>query len=122
MTIGTMPPIMKQDLPAILRHERGGHETRNGAAERYTSNRDNRKRGAQFARRGFGIDGDDIGNNAADAKARQQAQPEHLVEIGRIGRGQREDAKQQVRPNQRRLAAVAVADPAEQAPSQTECR
>jgi hypothetical protein len=49
-----------------------------------------------------------------DAKACKQAQPEHLIEVCRIGRRQGENAEEQVRPDQRRLAAVAVADPTKQ--------
>src|SRR5262249_7603415 len=98
----------------MLRYKRRGNEAGNGAADRYTSNSDNRTLGAKFARRGFGVDGDDIRNNTTDTQARQQTQPEHLIEIGRKGRGKRENAEQQVRPDQRCLAAVAVSDPAKQ--------
>ena len=67
-----------------------------------------RLRGAEF-----GVDGDDIRNDAADAEAGDEAQPEQFGEIGRIGGDEGEDAEQQIRADQRRLAAVAVADPAE---------
>jgi len=40
--------------------------------------------------RGFGIDGHDVGNDAADAETGQQPQPEHLLEIARVGGGEGE--------------------------------
>jgi len=98
----------------MLRYERRGDEAGNRTADRYAANRDNRKGRTQFARGGFGIQGHDVGDNAADAKACKQAQPEHLIEICRIGRRQGENAEEQVRPDQRRLAAVAVTDPTKQ--------
>ena len=64
-----------------------------------------RLRGAEF-----GIDGDEVRNDAADAEAGDEAQPEQLGEIGRIGGDEGEDAEQQVGEDQRGLAAVAVAD------------
>ena len=98
MTIGTMPPIRNRICQPCVGTKRRGDEARNGAADRHAADRDDRQRGAQLARRGFGVDGDDVRDDAADAEARQQTQPEHLVEIGRIGRRKREDAEQQVRP------------------------
>jgi hypothetical protein len=104
----------EQDLPAVLRHENRRHKSRNGAAERHAADAYNRQRGAQLARRGLGIDGDDIGNDTADAQPREQPQPEHLIEVGRIGGGQCEYAEQQIRADQRRFAAIAVAHPAKE--------
>ena len=93
MTIGTMPPIRNRicqpycgTSAAVTKPGMappiGTHPTAIIASGR-----------AQFARRGtFGVDGDDIRDNTADTQARQQTQPEHLIEIGRIGRGKRENA------------------------------
>src|SRR5215216_4465175 len=55
-----------------------------------------------------------IGDDAADAKPGEQPEPEHLLEGARVGGRQRENAKQQVRADQRRFATVTIAYPAEQ--------
>ena len=104
---------VEKDGPAVVRYERGGNKPRNGPADRDAAHRDDRQSGAQVPRRRLGIDGNDVGNDAADADPGQQAQPEHLLEIGGIGRGKREDAKPQVRADEGGLAAIAVADPSE---------
>ena len=65
----------------MRRHQRGRDEARDGAAERHAADGEDRQRGAHLARRGFGIDGDRVGDDAADAEARQEPQPEHLREI-----------------------------------------
>ena len=98
----------------MRRHQSGGDESWNGAAEWHKADANQRERCAVFAWRGFGIDCDHVGDDTADAQAGKQAQPEKLLKVGRIGRGQGEYAKQQIRGNQRGLAAVAVADPSEQ--------
>src|SRR6185437_8406169 len=104
----------EDDRPAMRRHQRGGDEARNGAAERHEADGDDGERGAQPPRRRLRVDGDDVRNDAADAEARKQAQPEHLVEVRRIGGADGENAEHEVGGDQRRLAAVAVADPSEQ--------
>ena len=65
----------EQDLPAILRHQGRAGEAGQRAAERDHAGGDDRERGAQIARCGFRIDRDNIGNDAADAEAGDQAQP-----------------------------------------------
>src|SRR5208282_6283811 len=49
----------------------------------------------------------------ADAEPGDQAQPGQFSEIGRPGGDEREYPEQQIAEDKRRLAAVAVADPAE---------
>jgi len=80
----------EDDLPAVLWHQHGRHEARNGSAERHRTDGDDGECRTQPARRRFRVDGDHIWNDATDAKPSQQPQPEHLVEIGGVGSGQRE--------------------------------
>jgi hypothetical protein len=103
----------KQDLPTVCRHECRRHKAGNGAADRNAADRNDRQRRPQMTWRGFGVDGDHVGNDTADAEPRQQPQPEHLLEIGRIGGGKGEHAEPQVRTDQRGLAAIPVAHPSE---------
>ena len=103
---------LEQDLPAILRHQRRGGEAGQRAAERHQADGDDRQRGAQIARRRFGVDGDEVRDDAADAEPGDEAQRGQFGEIGRIGGDEGEDAEQEVGEDQRGLAAVAVADPA----------
>ncbi len=105
----------EQDGPAVLRDEDGGDEARDGAANRNAADRDEGQGSAQVVRRRFDVDRDHVGDDSADADAGEQAQPEHLVEIRRIGGDQGEQAEQQVGAGQRYLAAGPVADPAEHA-------
>ena len=80
----------EDDLPAVLWHQHGRDEARNGSAERHRTDGDDGECRAQPARCGFRVDGDHIWNDATDSKPSQQTQPEHLVEIGGVGSGQRE--------------------------------
>ena len=105
---------VEKDGPAVVRYERGGNKPGNGPADRDAAHRDDRQSGAQVPRRRLGIDGNDVGNDAADANSRQQPQPKHLLQVARIGCGEREHPEQQVRSHQRGFASIAVADPAEQ--------
>ena len=109
---------VKQDLPAVRRHQHGGDEAGNGAAERHAADREDGQSRAHLPRRGFGVDGNRVGDHAADTDAGEEPQPEHLREVGREGGGQGEHAEDDVRPDQRRLAAEAVADPAEESRSE----
>ena len=77
-----MPPIDEQDLPAVRGHQSGGDDAGNGAAEWHKADADQRERCAVFARRGFGIDCDHVRDDAADAEAGKQAQPEKLLKVG----------------------------------------
>ena len=61
----------------------------------------------------FGIDGDEVGNDAADTEPGEKPQPGQLRQIGGIGGRVSERAEQDVRQNECGLAAVTVADPAE---------
>jgi hypothetical protein len=105
-------PDQEQELPAILRHQGCGHNAGDRAADRHEADRDQRQGRAQLPRRGFGVDGNDVGNNAADADAGDQAQPEHLRDVAGVGCNPGEYTKQQQRADERGLAAVAVTDPA----------
>ena len=103
---------LKQDRPAIMRNERRADEAGQRAAHRHAADGDDRQRRAQPARRRFGVDRNEVGNDAADAEAGEKPQPEQLRQIGRIGGRKRQHAEQKVGDDQRRLAAVAVADKA----------
>ena len=94
-------------------HEKRADHAAERAAQRHAPHRDDRQRGAQIARRQLGADRHQIRNDAADAEAGDQPQPEELRQVGRISGDEGEDAEQKVGADQRRLAAVAVADPAE---------
>ena len=104
---------LKQGLPAILGYEERADDTAERAAHRHAPHGDDRQRGAQIARRRLGADRHQIWNDAADAEAGNQPQPEELRKVGRISGDEREDAEQKVGADQSRLAAVAVPDPAE---------
>src|SRR5262249_36102360 len=81
------------NLPTIFRHERRGYKTWDSAADWHAADGDNSKRGTQLTRRRFSVDRDNVRNNTPDPKACQQAEPEHLIEVGRVCRDEREDAK-----------------------------
>ena len=98
-----------------MRHEGRGDKARNGSPDWHAAHRDNRQGGAQVPRRRLRVDGDHVGNDAADADTRKETQPEHLLEAGGVGGGEGERAEQQVRADQRGLAPITVAHPSEQA-------
>jgi hypothetical protein len=104
---------LKQNLPAVSRHQCGTGEAGQRTAHRYRADGDDRERGTQIARRRFGIDRDHIGNDAADAESGDKPQPRQLREIDGIGRGEGEHAEQEIGRDQRGFSAVIVTDPAE---------
>ena len=104
---------VEQDLPAVVRNERRGCETGERTADRHHSGGNDGERGAQMARRRFGVDRHHVGDHAADAEPGDGAQPEQLREVRRISGPVGEDAEQDIAQDQCGLAAVAVADPAE---------
>src|SRR5262249_46463210 len=67
------PTDIKQHLPAVPRHQRGGGDAGGRAADRHQAGRDDGERGAPVARRRFGVNGYHIGNNSADAETGQEA-------------------------------------------------
>ena len=93
-----------------MRDQRRADEARTGSAHRDAADGDDRQRRAQLPRRRFGVDRNKVGNNAADSEAGEEAQPEQLRQVGRIGRRKSQDAEQHVGDDQRRLTAIAVAD------------
>ena len=113
-TIGTMPPMVNRICQPCVGTKVAATTPGMAPPSRHKTDTDQRERRAVFARRGFGIDRDNVRNDAADAEAGKQAQPEQLLKVGRVGGGEGKYAKQQVRGDQRDFAAVAVADPSEQ--------
>ena len=68
---GTTPPILNRIGQPCCGTNAARGEAGNRAAERNQADGDDRQRRAQVARRGFGIDGHDVRDDAADARARR---------------------------------------------------
>ena len=104
---------LEQDRPAVVWNEGRADQPGEGAAQRHAPHGDDRQRRPQVPRRRFGADRHHIGNDAADAQTGDQPQPKELRQIDRISGREGEYAKQQVGGDQSGLAAIAIADPAE---------
>src|SRR5262245_27437063 len=98
----------------MCRNQCGSNDSWDGAADRHEADGDQRECRLVFSGARFRVDRDDVRDDAADAETSKEAQPEQLLKIGRVGSDEGKYAEEQVRRDQRDLAAVTVPDPSEQ--------